>query len=123
MGKLFDTLLGRSATVTEDDYMDLDLSAYEEAEANAPALFVKIATVGDIKDSPKIKDEVYNGNVVIVDIGRLKMDKVMYERVLKDLKEVAKDVNGDIIGLGDQRYVVITPNSVKISRDKIGEGL
>jgi SepF-like predicted cell division protein (DUF552 family) len=123
MGKLFDTLLGRGTTVTEDDYMDLDLSAYEEATANAPALLVKIATVGDIKESPRIKDEVYNGNIVIVDIGRLKMDKVMYERVLKDLKEVAKDVNGDIIGLGDQRYVVITPNSVKISRDKIGEAL
>ncbi|NCC59284.1 MAG: DUF552 domain-containing protein, partial [Synergistales bacterium] len=59
----------------------------------------------------------------IVDIARLKMDKVMYERVLKDFKEVARDVNGDIIGLGDQRYVVVTPNSVKISRDKIGEGL
>jgi len=81
---------------------------------------VKIAAIGDIKDSPRIKDEIYNGNVVIADISRLKMDKVMYERVLKDLKEVAKDVNGDIIGLGDQRYVVITPNSVKISRDKIG---
>jgi SepF-like predicted cell division protein (DUF552 family) len=123
MGKIFDTLLGRSTTVTEDDYMDLDLSAYEEAESNAPALFVKIATVSDLKESPRIKDEVYNGNIVIVDIGRLKMDKVMYERVLKDLKEVAKDVNGDIVGLGDQRYVVITPNSVKISRDKIGEGI
>ena len=73
-----------------------------------------------IKDSPRIKDEVYNGNIVIVDISRLKTDKIMYERVLKDLKEVAKDVNGDIIGLGDQRYVVITPMSVKISRDKIG---
>ncbi|MGA2105629.1 MAG: cell division protein SepF, partial [Methanoregula sp.] len=48
------------------------------------------------------------------------MDKISYERVLKDLKEVAKDVNGDIIGLGDQRYVVLTPMSVKISRDKIG---
>ncbi len=83
-------------------------------------MFVKIAAIGDIKDSPRIKDEIYNGNVVIADISRLKMDKVMYERVLKDLKEVAKDVNGDIIGLGDQRYVVITPNSVKISRDKIG---
>jgi hypothetical protein len=81
---------------------------------------VKIATVGDIKDSPRVKDEIYNGNIVIVDIAKLKADKIMYERVLKDLKEVAKDVNGDIIGLGDQRYVVITPNSVKISRDKIG---
>ncbi len=100
--------------------MDLDLESFEESQASAPAMFVKIATVGDIKDSPQIKDEVYNGNIVIVDIGRLKQDKVMYERVLKDLKEVAKDVNGDIIGLGDQRYVVITPMSVKISREKIG---
>jgi uncharacterized protein len=120
MGKIFDTLLGKTTPTTEEDYMDLDLQEYEDAEAGAPALLVKIATIGDIKDSPKVKDEIYNGNIVIVDIGRLKMDKVMYERVLKDLKEVAKDVNGDIIGLGDQRYVVVTPQAVKISRDKIG---
>jgi len=120
MVKFLDTLLGKSSPSSEDDYMDLDLEAFEEAEAGAPALFVKIATVGDIKDSPRVKDEIYNGNIVIVDIAKLKADKIMYERVLKDLKEVAKDVNGDIIGLVDQRYVVITPNSVKISRDKIG---
>jgi len=100
--------------------MDLDLEAFEEAEIGAPAMFVKIAQISDIKESPRIKDEVYNANIVIVDISRLKMDKVMYERVLKDLKEVARDVNGDIAGLGDQHYVIITPNSVKISRDKIG---
>ncbi|HUU76092.1 MAG TPA: cell division protein SepF [Methanoregulaceae archaeon] len=115
------TLLGRTSPASEDEYMDLDLKDFEDTDASAPAMYVKIASIGDIKDSPSIKDEIYNGNIVIVDIARLKMDKVMYERVLKDLKEVARDVNGDIIGLGDQRYVVITPNSVKISRDKIGE--
>jgi SepF-like predicted cell division protein (DUF552 family) len=120
MGKIFDTLLGKSSTPAEEgDYMELNLEDYEGNE-DAPALLIKIATITDIKDSPKIKDEVYNGNIVIVDISRLKMDKIMYERVLKDLKEVAKDVNGDIIGLGDQRYVVVTPQAVKISRDKIG---
>jgi len=123
MVKFLDTLLGRTSSSSEDDYMDLDLQAFEEAESSTPAMYVKIASVGDIKDSPQIKDEIYNGNIVIVDIARLKMDKIMYERVLKDFKEVAKDVNGDIIGLGDQRYVVVTPNSVKISRDKIGEGM
>jgi hypothetical protein len=35
---------------------------------------------------------------------------------------VARDVNGDIVGLGDQRYVVVTPMSVKIARDKLGGG-
>ena len=120
MVKFLDSLLGKSTASTEDDYMDLDLEAFEEAEIGAPAMFVKIAQISDIKESPRIKDEVYNANIVIVDISRLKMDKVMYERVLKDLKEVARDVNGDIAGLGDQHYVIITPNSVKISRDKIG---
>jgi len=119
MGKIFDNLLGKSTPAEEGDYMELNLEDYE-GSGESPALLVKIATVADIKDSPKVKDEIYNGNIVIVDIGRLKMDKVMYERVLKDLKEVAKDVNGDIIGLGDQRYVVVTPQAVKISRDKIG---
>jgi len=120
MVKIFDTLLGRSSSTGEEEYMDLDLESYEEPGVNAPALLVKIATLGDLKDTPRVKDEVYNGNIVIVDISRLKMDKISYERALKDLKEVAKDVNGDIIGLGDQRYVVLTPMSVKISRDKIG---
>ena len=120
MVKFLDSLLGKSTPSTEDDYMDLDLEAFEEPEVGAPAMFVKIAVIGDIKESPRVKDEIYNGNIVIMDISRLKMDKVMYERVVKDMKEVARDVNGDIIGLGDQHYVVVTPNSVKISRDKIG---
>ncbi|KAF5036474.1 hypothetical protein DSECCO2_574660 [anaerobic digester metagenome] len=51
------------------------------------------------------------------------MDKVTFERVLKDLRDVAKDVNGDIVGLGEQKYVVITPMSVKVSREKIGGGV
>jgi SepF-like predicted cell division protein (DUF552 family) len=84
MGKIFDTLLGKSSTPPEEgDYMELNLEDYEGTE-DAPALLVKIATVSDIKDSPKIKDEIYNGNIVIVDISRLKMDKVMYDRVLRD---------------------------------------
>ena len=46
MVKLIDTLLGRTSTTTEDDYMDLDLESFEESQASAPAMFVKIATVG-----------------------------------------------------------------------------
>ncbi|ACL15772.1 cell division protein SepF [Methanosphaerula palustris] len=119
--KILDSLLGKSTLPKEDDYMELDLASFEASSDEEPAsLYVKIAGVSSLKDTPKIKDEIYNGNIVIVDIAQLKLDKVTYERVLKDLKEVAKDVNGDIVGLGDQRYVVVTPMSVKISREKIG---
>lgn len=100
-----------------EDYMTLEVP--EDMDAANTALYVKIATVGDIKDCPMIKDQIYNGNIVVMDIAQ-RADKVMYERVLKDMKEVAKDVNGDIIGLGEQKYIIITPAGVKISRDKLG---
>jgi len=121
--KLFDSILGKNPVKNEDEYMELDLASYEGSTSEEPAsMYVKIATIADLKDTPRIKDEVYNGNIVIVDIGRLKMDKITFERVLKDLRDVARDVNGDIVGLGEQKYVVITPMSVKISREKIGGG-
>lgn len=122
--KLFDSILGKSPVRDQDEYMELDLASYESVTDEEPAsMYIKIATIADLKDTPRVKDEVYNGNIVIVDIGRLKMDKVTFERVLKDLRDVAKDVNGDIVGLGEQKYVVITPMPVKVSREKIGGGL
>ncbi|MBN1194086.1 MAG: cell division protein SepF [Methanomicrobiaceae archaeon] len=124
MAKFLDSILGKGSPASESEYMELDLAAYEAANDDEPAsMYVKIASIADLKETPRIKDEIYNGNIVIVDVGRLKMDKITYERVLKDLREVAKDVNGDIVGLGDQKYIIITPMSVKISRDKIGGGL
>ena len=122
--KLFDSILGKSPVKNEDEYMELDLASYEGSTSEEPAsMYVKIATIADLKDTPRVKDEVYNGNIVIVDIGRLKMDKVTFERILKDLRDVANDVNGDIVVRGEQKYVIITPMSVKISREKIDGGL
>jgi SepF-like predicted cell division protein (DUF552 family) len=121
---VLDKILGKGPSqAIESDYMDLDLASFETVSGDRPAsMYVKIAAINDLKDTPKVKDEVYNGNIVIVDISRLKMDKITYERVLKDLSAVANDINGDIVGLGDQKYVIITPMSIKISRDKIVGG-
>jgi SepF-like predicted cell division protein (DUF552 family) len=121
MAKFLDSLLGKGTPSSEMEYMELDLQSYESVGEEAPAsMYVKIANISDLKDTPRIKDEIYNGNIVIVDVSRL---KITYERVLKDLREVAADVNGDIVGIGEARYVVVTPMSVKISREKIGGGL
>ena len=121
MAKKFTSLFKKGSPSDESDYMELDLASVESSGTGGPAtMYVKIATINEIRDTPRIKDEVYNGNIVIVDIGRLKMDKITYERVVKDLRDVASDVNGDIIGLGDQKYIIITPMSVKVSREKIG---
>ena len=126
MAKFLDSILGKgSSSAAESDYMELDLASFESTsgDASPASMYVKIAAINDLKDTPRVKDEIYNGNIVIVDVSRLKMDKITYERVLKDLRAVAHDINGDIVGLGDQTYVILTPMSVKISRDKIGGGI
>ncbi|WAI02373.1 cell division protein SepF [Methanogenium organophilum] len=126
MAKFLDSILGRgSSSAAESDYMELDLASFESVsgDASPASMYVRIATITDLKDTPRVKDEIYNGNIVIVDVSRLKMDKITYERVLKDLRAVAHDINGDIVGLGDQKYVILTPMSVKISREKIGGGV
>lgn len=122
MGFLDGVFGPKKDTLTEDEYMKLDLASYEGvAGAEEPAvMYVKVASIADIKDCPRVKDEVYNNNIVIVDITKLKLDKIMFDRVMGELRAVSKDVNGDIIGLGDQRYVIITPTGVRISREKIG---
>ncbi|HJJ46825.1 MAG TPA: cell division protein SepF [Methanocorpusculum sp.] len=101
--------------------MKLDLQAYEGGtdEEEPATMYVKVASISDIKECPKIKDEIYNGNIVIVDVTKLKTDKIMFGRVMGDLRSVAHDVNGDIIGLGDQRYVIVVPTGIRISREKI----
>lgn len=126
MAKFLDSILGRgSSSAAESDYMELDLTSFESVsgDASPASMYVRIATITDLKDTPRVKDEIYNGNIVIVDVSRLKMDKITYERVLKDLRAVAHDINGDIVGLGDQKYVILTPMTVKISREKIGGGI
>ncbi|MDR0438877.1 MAG: cell division protein SepF [Methanocalculaceae archaeon] len=122
MGFLNGVFGSKKGTLTEDEYMKLDLASYEGvAGAEEPAImYVKVANIAGIKDCPRVKDEVYNNNIVIADITKLKLDKIMFDRVMGDLRAVSMDVNGDIIGLGDQRYVVITPTGVRISREKIG---
>jgi SepF-like predicted cell division protein (DUF552 family) len=104
--------------VSPEDYKELDLSSFESA--GRPALLIKIATVTDLKGSQAVKNQVYDGHVVVVDISRLKQDKITFERVMKDFKQVSSDIGGDIVGLGDQQYVIISPRNVKISRDRIG---
>jgi len=56
MVKIIDTLLGKSSASADEDYMELDLTSYEEHGGAAPALLVKIATIADLDGdgSPEI---------------------------------------------------------------------
>jgi hypothetical protein len=111
-------LLGKEEKMAVEDYEELDLSEYEaEIEAEA-AMHIKVAEVTGINEIPEIKRQIYDGNIVIADIAYIRHDKLTLDRIIKDLTGFVEEINGDIVGLGDD-YIIITPNGVKVDRQKI----
>jgi len=113
-----DKLLGKSDRVSVDEYEEIDLKEYEAEMVEEAETFVKVAEVTGINEIPEIRRQVYEGNIVIADIAFIKHDKITLDRILKDLKQLAEDVSGDIVGLGED-YVIVTPTGIRIDRNKI----
>jgi hypothetical protein len=113
-----DKLLGKSERISVDEYEEIDLSEYEAEIKEEAETYVRVAEVTGLNEIPEIRRQIYEGNIVVADIAFLKHDKLTLDRVLKDLRQLAEDVNGDIVGLGED-YILITPTGIKVDRDKI----
>jgi SepF-like predicted cell division protein (DUF552 family) len=80
---------------------------------------VHIATIGGQQDVIEIKDAIYDGDLVIADITRLRTEDTTVERITDELQQVAREVDGDIVQKGDDQLIV-TPTGINISRQKLG---
>ena len=120
MGLMSKILGGRGSRSTED-YVELDLDDFESVASEA-AMQVHIAEIDGQPDVIDIKDAVYDGDLVIADITRLRTQDSTVEHVIDELRQVAREVDGDIVQKGDDQLIV-TPTGVKISREKLGDGL
>ena len=123
MARFTDALFGgRPKKVNVGNYMELDLDDYEIGMEDADAeMYVRIAELSNLNDLPSLKNEIYNGNMVIIDISSVKGDKLLIDRAIKDLKQFAGDVRGDIAGLGEDK-LIITPSNVRVDRSKVLSG-
>jgi SepF-like predicted cell division protein (DUF552 family) len=115
MVKFLEKLMGKSA---EEDYAEVDLGQFEELEEESPEILLRFAELGGLEALPYIKQEIYSGNIVLVDIAGMKRDKASVERALGELRKAVEDVSGDIAGIGDD-LVVAVPNGVRIDREKV----
>ena len=102
-----------------EDFPEIDLSKYEEVLEEEPAVtYIRIAEISNSNQLSTLKQEIYNGNMLIVDISNIKGDDFLRDRVLKELKEVVLDVHGDIAGVKGN-MVIVTPTGIKIDRSKL----
>ncbi|WP_336035226.1 cell division protein SepF [Halobacterium yunchengense] len=111
-----DKILGGSGGSTED-YVELDVEDFDTAGDEA-SVTVHVAEIDGQEDVIAIKDAVYDGDMVIADITRLRTEDRTVEHVVDELRQVAQEVGGDIVQKGDDQLIV-TPNGIAISRSKL----
>lgn len=97
------------------DLGDLDLEGLE-LESGVGGGELRVAEVNTFDDLGPVIDEVYNGNIILVDISALAADDTAMRRIANELKSVARDVNGDVAGVG-KNLLAVTPNGVYINRN------
>jgi hypothetical protein len=100
------------------DYVELQAGDLETGDVEADTR-VRIANIGDKSDVIDIKDAVYDGDIVVADITRHTTSDRTMEHITDELKQVAREVGGDIVQKDDDQ-LLITPAGVRISRERLG---
>jgi len=107
-----------------EQYIDLTEAVFEEEAlmgVEGAQTVVKVGEMFRYEDLSALTNEVYNGNIVVVDYTSIANDDLTMKRVTAELKNVARDVDGDVAGVG-KNLLMITPRAVKIDRNKIKGG-
>jgi len=116
---LMSKILGESGgTRVTEDYVELDADDLQVDDVEAK-LQVRIANISEKNDVIDIKDAVYDGDIVVADITRHTTQDRTMEHITDELKQVAREVGGDIVQKDDDQ-LIITPGSVSISRERLG---
>ena len=97
------------------DLGDIDIEGLELG-SGAGGMELRVAEVTTFEDLGPVIDQVYDGNMILVDISALSTDDSAMRRVANELKSVARDVNGDVAGVG-KNILAVTPTGVFINRE------
>ena len=115
---LMSKIFGEGKSRQTGDYVELNADGLAVDDVS-PKMEISIAKISDKTDVIDIKDEVYDGNIVLADITRHSTKDRTMEHITDELKQVAREVGGDIVQK-DEDQLIITPTGVRISRERIG---
>jgi len=80
--------------------------------------YLKAIPLKDLTDVQKVKDEVNNGNIIILRVSPLASKSIDdVKTAVDDLFKFSESTGGDIARLGEER-IVICPKNIRIWREK-----
>jgi SepF-like predicted cell division protein (DUF552 family) len=107
-----------------EQYIDLSDMVFEDEglmDTEGAKTVVRVGEMFRYEDLSSLTAEVYKDNIVIVDFTSIANDDLTMKRVTAELKNVARDVDGDVAGVG-RNLLMVTPRGIKIDRNKIKGG-
>ena len=116
---LMSKILGGQQSRTTEDYVELDLDDVTE-ETGEATMQIHVAEIDGQASLIDIKDAVYDGDVVIADVTRLRTKDSTTEHIIDELRQVAREVDGDIVQKGDDQ-IIVAPTGVRVGREKLGK--
>ena len=98
----------------EDEKVPMPASEDKEDSCKT---YLKAMPLRDLSDVEAIKNEVENGNILILRITPLAGKNIEdVKQAVNELSEFAESISGDIARLGEER-IVICPQNIRIWRE------
>ena len=107
-----------SETLEEGSFLDLGAMQFDDEGMGGARAAVRMAEILRFEDLHHATKLAYQGDIVIVDYPSIANDQVAVRRMSLDLKNVAKDINGDVAGIA-KNLLALTPAGIRIDRQKI----
>lgn len=98
-------------------FIDLNNFKFPE-EKQGITTTLKVAEIYRFEDIRRITDQIYGGNIVLLDCSNVSNDEILMRRVIEEVKAIGRDVSGDVAGLG-KNLIAITPKGIVIDRNRI----
>ena len=112
-------IFGEKKTGLTEGYVDLEKYAETKtSETSSATMHVAVGEIQRYEDIKEISNYVYGGNILILDFSPISDEEVILKRITNELKKMAKDIDGDIAGIGNN-LMIISPSGVKVDRRKI----
>lgn len=111
-------------SMAAEQYIDLTDMVFDDESLTGTQGAKTVVKVGEMfryEDLSGLSKEVYDDNIVIIDFTSIANDDLTMKRVTAELKNIARDVDGDVAGVG-KNLLMVTPRGVKIDRNKMKGG-
>ena len=106
-------------TLEEGNFLDLGAMGFEGEDSPLGSRgTVRIAEVLRYEDVGTYSKLAYQGDIVLLDYTSIANDQVAMRRMSLDLKNVSKDIGGDVAGIA-KNLICITPAGVRVDRQKL----